>query len=91
MKKKQKLLHLRRTVEGIDKKILHLFSKRFITTKEIQNLKIEFGLQINQKTREQKLLKKYEALSARLGLSPTFTKKLFRHIFSYSKKNATII
>lgn len=91
MKNRKKLNSLRHTVEKIDRKILQLFSRRFLTTQKIQNLKREFGLPIYQKTREQKLFKKYALLEATLGLPRHFTKKLFRYIFSYSKKNDTMV
>lgn len=81
---------LRRRVETIDDKIIKLIIVRFRTTNQIQNLKIEFGIPVSQKNREQILLKKYLKGTNRGPLPRKFVEKLFRLIFSYSKKTGII-
>lgn len=86
----QKLKILRKKVEKIDRNIIQLLANRFKTTKQIQNLKIDFGVALLQKKREKYLLQKYLKLAKEKKLNPSLTKKLFNLIFSYSKKTGII-
>lgn len=86
----KKLKILRKKVEKIDFHIIQLLAGRFKTTKQIQNLKIDFGVSLLQKKREKYLLKKYLKLSKEKKLNPSLTKRLFNLIFSFSKKTDII-
>lgn len=81
---------LRNKIEEVDGNIIKLLTKRFKTTKQIQNLKIDFGLPLLQKNREKYLLKKYLKSAGCKKLNPVLIKKLFNLIFSYSRKTGII-
>lgn len=83
---REKLERIRKNVEVIDKKILRLLKERFISTNKIQILKREISAPIHQKQREKLLLEKYAVFAAKIGLPPDLVEKVFRNIFSYSKK-----
>lgn len=82
----KELSRLRKQVEHIDQKILTLLASRFSLTQQIQLLKKANGMGIFQKSREEELLKKYRSLSKGKKLAPGLAEKLYRLIFSYSKK-----
>ena len=77
-------------VETIDKKILELLTKRFQATDKIQTIKAELGLEITQKSRETDLLEKYAQKAREYGLPSDLIKKIFKMVFSYSKKTGII-
>lgn len=85
-----RLHKLRKKVEAIDERIIILLIARFRTTNQIQNLKREFAIPVNQKIREQNLLKKYFKGREQGPLPRKLIEKLFRLIFSYSKKSGII-
>lgn len=77
-------------METIDKKILELLTKRFQATDKIQTIKTELGLKITQKGREIDLLEKYTQKAKEYGLPSDLIKKIFKMVFSYSKKTGII-
>lgn len=85
-----KLKILRKKIEKIDGNIIKLLTERFKTAKQIQNLKIDFGIPLLQKNREKYLLQKYLKLAEGKKLNLTLIRKLFNLIFSYSKKTGII-
>lgn len=85
-----KLQILRKKIEKVDHDIIQLLAERFKTTKQIQNLKIDFGLPLLQKKREKYLLQKYLKLALAKKLNSTLIRKLFNLIFSYSRKTGII-
>ena len=90
MPKIHRLKLFRQKVERIDKRIIEFLGRRFRITKEIQNLKRQFGLPHTQKTREQELSLQYAKYARKYSLPAHFIEKIFRTIFSYSKKSAII-
>lgn len=86
----KKLNLIRKAVETIDKKILELLTKRFQATDNIQTIKTELGLKITQKGRETDLLEKYTQKAKEYGLPSDLIKKIFKMVFSYSKKTGII-
>lgn len=81
---------LRGKIEEVDSDIIQLLAERFKTTKQIQNLKIDFGLPLLQKKREKYLLQKYLKLAKGKKLNLALVKGLFNLIFSYSRKTGII-
>lgn len=81
---------LRGKIEEVDSDIIQLLAERFKTTKQIQNLKIDFGLPLLQKKREKYLLQKYLKLALAKKLNLALVKGLFNLIFSYSRKTGII-
>ena len=77
-------------METIDKKILELLTERFQATDKIQTIKTELGLKITQKGRETGLLEKYTQKAKEYGLPSDLIKKIFKMVFSYSKKTGII-
>jgi len=86
----KKLNLIRKEVETIDKKILELLTERFQATDKIQTIKTELGLKITQKGRETGLLEKYTQKAKEYGLPSDLIKKIFKMVFSYSKKTGII-
>lgn len=91
MQPDKKLNNLRRRVQNIDLKIIKLLVERFRVTRKIQALKKRLAEPITQKAREVSLLKGYLWFAQEHKLPLTFIKKLFRLLFSYSKKSGIII
>lgn len=81
---------LRKKIDRLDISILKLLKKRFSTTDEIQAEKRKHKMPILQKGRERALLQTYLKFAESNGLPGALTLKIFRAIFSYSKKSGTI-
>jgi chorismate synthase len=85
MRRTDKLTALRESVDTIDQNILLLLSERQALVGEIGRVKKRRGKKIEDKRREQQILKRQLALAQSLGLDTTFTKELFAAIFHLAK------
>lgn len=90
MSQHQSIQKLRKGILAIDKKIIELFAQRFKTTKEIQDLKREFGLPLTQKKREKELVKIYKKWAEQKLIPDGLIERIFQAVFSYSKKTGII-
>jgi len=81
---KNKLEKQRNIINKIDKRILNLLEKRFITVKNIADYKKKNGLNIFQPDREKEIIKKL--IKETQILNNEFVEKLYRLIFRESKK-----
>lgn len=89
-KQRIELAKLRKKVERIDQRLLVLLKSRFYTTERIQGIKGLLGLARNQPNREKQLLIKYRKQVSRSKVPVGLIKKVFSHIFSYSKRSGII-
>ena len=90
MSPRSNLQKLRKQVEKLDENLITLLSKRLSFTKEIQKIKKELKMPINQKMREKELIASYLNLAKAKKLPLTPLKRIFRGIFQYSKKSGII-
>ncbi|PIN91521.1 hypothetical protein COU61_02235 [Candidatus Pacearchaeota archaeon CG10_big_fil_rev_8_21_14_0_10_35_13] len=77
---------LREEVDEIDKKVLELLSKRKKVVEQIGKIKQEKHLVINDKNREDELIKNVIKKGQTLGLEGKYLRKLYKEIIKYSKK-----
>jgi len=84
------LQKLRNDVQLIDRSIIKLLGKRFKATEQIQSIKRQLKMPINQKKREKELLEKYIKAAIKLNIPTPVINKLFKVVFSYSKKSGII-
>ena len=76
---------LRKKIDRLDTKLLHVLKERFGVVKEIRDLKYKKHLGIWDQSREQEVLKNIKQESKRIGLNTTFAGKLFKLILKESK------
>ena len=77
---------LREEVDEIDKKVLELLSKRKKVVEQIGKIKQEKHLVINDKNREDELIKNVIKKGQTLGHEGKYLRKLYKEIIKYSKK-----
>ena len=77
---------LREEVDEIDKKVLELLSKRKKVVEQIGKIKQEKHLVINDKNREDELIKNVIKKGQTLGLEEKYLRRLYKEIIKYSKK-----
>ena len=82
----QKLDQLREKIEAIDTVIIKKLAQRQKLAIQIGKFKAANNLAVKDLTREENLLQTYEQLSEQHELSPIFIKRLFKIIFTYSRK-----
>lgn len=82
----QKLKKLRKTIDGIDNKLIVLIEKRLKIAKNIQELKRKNGKHTTDKTRETEILRKIEK---KLQNSPAaaITTRIYKECFRFAKNN----
>lgn len=85
-----KIASLRKKVDKLDKSLIQTLAQRFKITNEIQKEKITQGIGLLQKKREKILLNRYLKLSRCENIPPDCIAKIFKVIFSSSKKNGII-
>jgi monofunctional chorismate mutase len=81
-----KMRQIRNQIDGIDKKIIGLLSKRMKLAAELGKLKKKEKLPVLDKKREREMLEKIEKTAKQNGLNPLFAKKLYNGILKESRK-----
>lgn len=82
----QKLEQLRKKIDVIDAAIIKKLQQRQKLTRQIGQYKALHNIPVKDQAREDHLLKHYEALSEQQGLPPLLVTRLFKIIFTYSRK-----
>jgi chorismate mutase len=77
---------LRSQIDGIDKKILTLLSKRTKLAVKLGKFKKKEGLPVQDKKRELEMLKKLEKQAKKGGLNVKFINKIYKDIFKESRR-----
>ena len=77
---------IRKQIDGIDKEIIKLLSKRMKLAIKLGKFKKKEGLPILDKKREQEMLKKLEKQAKKVGLDPKSIGKLYKEIFRESRR-----
>ena len=77
---------LRRQIDDIDLKIIDLLYKRHKLSKSVGEYKIKNNIKILQEDRENKALSNRKKIAGKYGLDNLFIEKLFKLIFSNSRK-----
>lgn len=77
---------IRDQIDGIDKKVIGLLSKRMKLAAELGRLKKKEGLPVLDKKREAEMLAEIEKSAKEQGLNPLFAKKLYGQILKESRK-----
>ena len=80
-----KMQQIRKQIDGIDKKIIQLLSKRMKLAIKLGKLKKKRGMPVLDKKRELEMLKKLEKQAGQLGLDPKSINKLYKEIFKKSR------
>ncbi|HVV68254.1 MAG TPA: chorismate mutase [Gammaproteobacteria bacterium] len=82
----QKLEQLRKKIDVIDAAIIEKLKQRQKLTQQIGQYKALHNIPIKDRVREENLLTHYEELSEQHGLPPLLVTRLFKIIFTYSRK-----
>ena len=77
---------MRSEIDKIDKEIVESLGKRFAVTKQIGQVKIQYGFPLYQPEREKIVLKDRKNEAESLGIDPQFIDELFGIIFHQSRK-----
>lgn len=80
------LEQLREKINKVDRAIIQKLAARRKIALQIGRAKAKLGKPILDPAREAKLLQQYEALAEQHQLDPSWLKKLFKTIFTYSRK-----
>ena len=83
--KKNKLTNLRKKIDQVDNQLVPLLAKRIEVVGEIKKFKEQNNLAIEDKQREEKVLKKARKKAKAFGLSLVFIECLFKLIIRESK------
>ena len=78
------LKKLRKKIDSIDRKIIHLLCRRFEAVGEIAEVKRNLGLSVNDETRDREVIQNCKR--AAKGLDEEFVEKLAKLILKQSKK-----
>jgi len=76
----------RKQIDGIDKKLIKLLSKRMKLAIKLGKFKKKESLPVLDKKREEKMLKKLEKQAKKQGLDTKFINKLYKEIFKESRR-----
>ena len=85
MKRTQTLNRLRKRIDRIDRKLLHLLNERAALAVRIGNLKKSQGLPVFDSRRERQVLARLNR-SRRGPLPPTSLRRIFREILGESRR-----
>jgi len=83
----KKIKCLRKKIDCVDKNILKLLAKRFVLTDKIGVIKKLENINIEDKSREIEILKKFEKNAEKLNLDKNFIINLLQLILQESKKD----
>jgi chorismate mutase len=78
---------IRKQIDALDAEILRLLARRKVYARLVRDYKKEHGLPIRIPAREKVVFETRGALGKKLGLSPTFVKKLMTIIIAESRRN----
>lgn len=82
----QKLEQLRKKIDVIDAAIIKKLSQRQKLTRQIGQYKAAHNIPVKDQSREENLLQHYEKLCEQYELPPPLVTRLFKIIFTYSRK-----
>lgn len=77
---------IRQQIDGIDKEIIKLLSKRMKLAVKLGKFKKKEGLPVLDKKREEEMLKKLQKQAKKLGLDPKSVSKLYKEILKESRR-----
>ena len=80
------LQDIRREIDSIDAEILALLQKRFLCSKEIARIKQETGMPVFDRTREEELFARIEAIAKKEGIPPSVAQSIFTEIVHQSRR-----
>lgn len=75
---------LRLKIDDLDKKLLDLVIQRLELVREIGKIKIEKGISIVDKNRENEVLKRLMVLAEKKGIKPKIIKKIWKVLMEIS-------
>lgn len=84
--KSMKLRDVRKQIDLMDEKILQNMAERIRLVKILKVLKNHSGLSIEDKSREEKVMKHFLQRGKKLGIAKTFIVALFKLIIRESKR-----
>ena len=77
---------IRKQIDGIDKKVIQILTKRMKLVARLGKLKKKEGLPVQDKKREAEMLKKLEKQAEKGGLDAKFINKIYKDIFKESRR-----
>jgi chorismate mutase len=81
------ITRLRRSIDAIDRKIIHLINARFAVIDRIGRLKAKSGFPVKDSMRMKEVMDTRLAAAAACGLPRALVKKIYNEIIAYSMKH----
>lgn len=85
----EKIIPLRREIDGIDSQILSLLARRQAEVEKVVRLKKKYHVPVYHPAREEDLISKLRASAEKAGLEPDFLEDLYRVILRQSRVEQT--